>query len=205
MSRDSYWQLVDPYWDAVDIGGDDESFVASLSRVPQACAHLLATHWCEAEVATAASTSSSKIPRACWRPRLWWALRPSAAEISPTSSAKQWLLSVAIIRVTTRSAARCCSDCGIPDKTIGKCSKRWTTRSMPGCRSKTSPRQRTGMLPVQLTFAVSYSGTEMMARSPPIELSPSVMSPPWLLAMSRAMARPRPLLPPSWLRARSSR
>ena len=46
-----------------------------------------------------------------------------------------------------------------------------------------------------------YSGTEMMARRPPIELSPSVMSPPWLLAMSRAMARPSPVLPSSWLRA----
>ena len=42
-----------------------------------------------------------------------------------------------------------------------------------------------------------YSGTEMMARRPPIELSPNVMSPPWLLAMSRAMARPRPVLPSS--------
>ena len=34
----------------------------------------------------------------------------------------------------------------------------------------------------------------MMARRPPIELSPSAMSPPWLLAMSRAMARPRPVV-----------
>ena len=31
----------------------------------------------------------------------------------------------------------------------------------------------------------------MIARSPPIELSPSAMSPPWLLAMSRAM-KPEP-------------
>ena len=42
-----------------------------------------------------------------------------------------------------------------------------------------------------------HSGTEMIARRPPIELSPSVMSPPWLLAMSRAIARPRPVLPSS--------
>ncbi len=45
------------------------------------------------------------------------------------------------------------------------------------------------------------SGTLMIARRPPSELWPSVMSPPWLRAMSRAMARPRPVLPSSWLRA----
>ena len=50
-----------------------------------------------------------------------------------------------------------------------------------------------------------YSGTLNIALSPPSELSPSVMSPPWLLAMSRAMARPNPVLLLSTLRAWSMR
>ena len=45
------------------------------------------------------------------------------------------------------------------------------------------------------------SGTRMVARSPPMELTLSAMSPPWLRAISRAIARPRPELPASWLRA----
>lgn len=55
------------------------------------------------------------------------------------------------------------------------------------------------------TRRLAQSGTVMIARRPPIELWPSVMSPPWLRAMSRAMARPRPELPLSWLRASSMR
>ncbi len=50
----------------------------------------------------------------------------------------------------------------------------------------------------------SYSGTEIIAFSPPMELSPRATCPPWLLAMSRAMARPRPELP-SVVRALSMR
>ena len=52
---------------------------------------------------------------------------------------------------------------------------------------------------------VSYTGIRTAARRPPIGLSPSVMSPPCERAMSRAMARPSPVPPSSWLRASSSR
>ena len=41
----------------------------------------------------------------------------------------------------------------------------------------------------------------MIALKPPIGLSSSVMSPPWLRAMSRAIDRPSPVPPSSWLRA----
>ncbi len=40
-----------------------------------------------------------------------------------------------------------------------------------------------------------YTGTRTVARKPPSGLSPSVMSPPCERAMSRAMARPRPVPP----------
>ena len=42
-----------------------------------------------------------------------------------------------------------------------------------------------------------YTGTLTIARNPPSGLSPSVMSPPWERAMSRAMASPRPVPPSS--------
>src|SRR5262249_39186778 len=48
---------------------------------------------------------------------------------------------------------------------------------------------------------VRYTGTRTVARSPPSGLSDSVISPPCERAMSRAMARPRPVPPSSWLRA----
>src|SRR5690606_24862591 len=50
-----------------------------------------------------------------------------------------------------------------------------------------------------------YAGMRMMARRPPSGLSSSVMSPPWLRAMSRAIDRPRPVPLESWLRAWSRR
>ena len=48
-------------------------------------------------------------------------------------------------------------------------------------------------------------GMRTAARRPPIGLSDRTMSPPWERAMSRAIARPRPAPPSSWLRASSSR
>src|SRR6202035_6105068 len=39
----------------------------------------------------------------------------------------------------------------------------------------------------------AYTGIRAVARRPPIGLSPSVMSPPWERAMSRANARPQPV------------
>src|SRR5690348_12095046 len=50
-----------------------------------------------------------------------------------------------------------------------------------------------------------YTGTRTVARRPPIGLSPRLMSPPCERAISRAIARPRPVPPSSWLRASSSR
>ena len=46
-----------------------------------------------------------------------------------------------------------------------------------------------------------HNGTRMVARRPPMELTPRAMSPPWLRAISRAIAKPSPELPASWLRA----
>jgi tRNA-binding protein len=48
-------------------------------------------------------------------------------------------------------------------------------------------------------------GILISARNPPSIEGDSVMSPPWLCAMSRAIAMPRPVPPESWLRAWSSR
>ena len=42
---------------------------------------------------------------------------------------------------------------------------------------------------------VRYTGTRTVARRPPSGESPSMMSPPWERAMSRAMARPSPVPP----------
>ena len=50
-----------------------------------------------------------------------------------------------------------------------------------------------------------HAGMRTVARRPPLGLSSSVMSPPWLRAMSRAIERPRPVPDASWLRASSSR
>src|SRR5262249_35911096 len=50
-----------------------------------------------------------------------------------------------------------------------------------------------------------YTGTRTVARSPPIGLSESRISPPCERAMSLAMARPSPVPPSSWLRASSRR
>ena len=48
--EDSYWELVEPYWEAVDIYGDPDEFLATYSLVPRPNALLLAAHWCQSEV-----------------------------------------------------------------------------------------------------------------------------------------------------------
>jgi hypothetical protein len=48
---DSYWALVEPYWDAVGIYADPDAFLATYGPVPKPNALLLAAHhWCQSEV-----------------------------------------------------------------------------------------------------------------------------------------------------------
>jgi predicted metal-dependent enzyme (double-stranded beta helix superfamily) len=53
-------------------------------------------------------------------------------------------------------------------------------------------------------FEPVYSGRQMRARRPPCGESSRRMSPPWLRAMSRAIARPRPVPPVSGFRDSSN-
>lgn len=46
----SYWDVVEPYWEAVDIYADPEEFLRTLAPVPSANALLLAAHWCQSEI-----------------------------------------------------------------------------------------------------------------------------------------------------------
>jgi hypothetical protein len=50
MAQGSYWELVEPYWNAVDIYGDEKTFTTTFALVPEVSAHLLAAHWCQSEV-----------------------------------------------------------------------------------------------------------------------------------------------------------
>lgn len=57
----------------------------------------------------------------------------------------------------------------------------------------------------RLLIVIVHAGIRTIARKPPLGLSPSVTLPPCARAMSRAMARPRPVPELSRFRASSSR
>ena len=46
----SYWDLVEPYWDAVSVHGGAERFTQQFAALPMASQHLYATHWTQSEV-----------------------------------------------------------------------------------------------------------------------------------------------------------
>jgi hypothetical protein len=46
----SYWELVEPYWDAVSLHGGAEKFIQQFAAMPMASQHLYATHWTQSEV-----------------------------------------------------------------------------------------------------------------------------------------------------------
>ena len=46
----SYWEVVEPFWEAVDIYGSPDRFIGTFSKVPRKVGHLFAAHWCQAEV-----------------------------------------------------------------------------------------------------------------------------------------------------------
>jgi hypothetical protein len=45
-----WWQVVEPYWDRVDIYGGGRAFLRTFAEVPEPAAHLLAVQWCQSEV-----------------------------------------------------------------------------------------------------------------------------------------------------------
>jgi hypothetical protein len=45
-----WWQVVEPYWQNVDIYGDGATFLRTFADVPESAGHLLAIKWCESEV-----------------------------------------------------------------------------------------------------------------------------------------------------------
>jgi hypothetical protein len=47
---ETYWQVVSPYWDKVDIYSDADAFLRTFAKVPEPAGHLLALHWCQSEV-----------------------------------------------------------------------------------------------------------------------------------------------------------
>ena len=49
-AKRTYWEAVEPYWDAVSIYDGAEVFLRDFARVPPENGHLLATHWLCSEV-----------------------------------------------------------------------------------------------------------------------------------------------------------
>jgi hypothetical protein len=47
---ESYWEILKPFFEAIDTGGSTEAYAASLGKVPRAVVLLYATHMCLAEV-----------------------------------------------------------------------------------------------------------------------------------------------------------
>ena len=47
---EAYWQVVDPYWEHVDIYNGAVDFRRTFAQVPEAEGDLLALHWCQSEV-----------------------------------------------------------------------------------------------------------------------------------------------------------
>lgn len=45
-----YWQVLEPYWDRIDIYNGPEQFLATYGEVPLVVQTLFAAHWCESEV-----------------------------------------------------------------------------------------------------------------------------------------------------------
>jgi len=45
-----YWDLVEPYWEKVNIYDGPDEFVRTFSAVPSTVQTLIAEHWCESEV-----------------------------------------------------------------------------------------------------------------------------------------------------------
>lgn len=46
----SYWRVVAPHWQRVDIYSGPNVFLRSFAQAPAAAGHLLAAHWCQSEV-----------------------------------------------------------------------------------------------------------------------------------------------------------
>ena len=46
----SYWEVVEPFWEVVDIYGSPDRFIGTYSEVPRKVGHLFAAHWCQSEV-----------------------------------------------------------------------------------------------------------------------------------------------------------
>jgi hypothetical protein len=45
-----YWDLVEPYWEKVNIYDGPDEFLRTLAAVPSTVQTLIAAHWCESEV-----------------------------------------------------------------------------------------------------------------------------------------------------------
>ena len=93
----------------------------------------------------------------------------------------------------------------IPTLMVFKDGKHVATKTGAGPKSELSPLDQRLGLRSRRFGAVSSTGIRTAALRPPMGLSESVMSPPCERAMSRAIARPSPAPPSSWLRASSSR
>jgi hypothetical protein len=50
MSETGYWNLVEPYWEAVNIYDGPSDFARTFREVPPSVQPLIAAHWCESEV-----------------------------------------------------------------------------------------------------------------------------------------------------------
>lgn len=46
----SYWDLIRPYYDQLDVSTPPASVLAELASMPEPVVHLLAAHWCQDEV-----------------------------------------------------------------------------------------------------------------------------------------------------------
>lgn len=46
----SYWDLVEPYWETIDVHDEPQSFLREFDKLPKGSATLLAAHWLFSEV-----------------------------------------------------------------------------------------------------------------------------------------------------------
>jgi hypothetical protein len=47
---ETFWQVLSPYWEQVDIYSGGDVFLRTFANVPKPAGHLLALHWCQSEV-----------------------------------------------------------------------------------------------------------------------------------------------------------